>query len=211
MHKVFRPLLRSGVLVFFDDILVYSTNWDSHFQLLTQVLILLQDHKLVINKKKSSFGIQSVEYLGHIISQQGVSMDPQKITAVQAWPTPKHVKGVQGCLGVTGYYRKFISGYGEIARPLTELTKKYGYSWGPEAQAAFDLLKHTMTTTPFLTLPDFSKPFEIECDAYGHGLGAVLMQSRKPIAYFSTTLPGKTLSKSAYEKELMALVLAVQH
>lgn len=210
MHEVFRPLLRKGVLVFFDDILVYSSTWDSHLHLVTQVL-LLQDHQPVINQKKSSFGMQSVEYLGHIISHHGVSMDPLKISAVQAWPTPKNTKGVRGFLGLMGYYRKFIPGYGKIARPLTDLTKKDGFRWGPEAQAAFELLKQTMTTAPFLTLPDFSKPFEIECDASGYGLGAVLMQSRKPIAYFSKALSDKNLSKSAYEKELMALVLAIQH
>ncbi|KAL4557540.1 hypothetical protein LXL04_035721 [Taraxacum kok-saghyz] len=211
MNDVFRSLLRKGVLVFFDDILIYSTCWDSHLHLLTQVLLLLQTHQLVINKKKSSFGIQSVEYLGHIISQHGVSMDPQKITAINTWPTPRNAKGVRGFLGLTGYYRKFIRGYGKIARPLTELTKKDGFDWSPATQSAFDLLKQTMTTAPLLTLPDFSKPFEIECDASGLGLGAVLMQSRKPIAYFSKALSDKNLTKSAYEKELMALVLAIQH
>ncbi|KAL4586656.1 hypothetical protein LXL04_011298 [Taraxacum kok-saghyz] len=177
MHEVFRPLLRQGVLVFFDDILIYSSSWDSHLFLLFQ----------------------------------GVSMDPQKISAIQSWPTPRNAKGVRGFLGLTGYYRKFIRGNGKIARPLTALTKKDAFLWTDESQLAFDQLKHTMTTTPLLVLPDFSQPFEIECDASGHGIGAVLMQSRKPIAYFSKGLSDKTLAKSAYEKEMMALVLAIQH
>ncbi|KAJ9548687.1 hypothetical protein OSB04_021230, partial [Centaurea solstitialis] len=211
MNEVFRPLLRKGVLVFFDDILIYSQTWEQHLQLLVEVLSLLQSHQLVVNQKKSSFGRQCVEYLGHIINGEGVSMDPSKISAVQDWPIPKNSKAVRGFLGLTGYYRKFIKGYGKIARPLTDLTKKDGFHWSLEAQSAFEELKRSMITAPVLALPDFSHPFEIECDASGRGLGAVLMQHRRPIAYFSKALSDQNLNKSAYEKEIMALVLAIQH
>lgn len=102
-------------------------------------------------------------------------------------------------------------GYGKIAKPLTKLTKKEGFHWGPEELKAFENLKRVMIQAPVLTLPDFAQPFEIECDAFGRGIGAVLMQKKKPIAYFSKVLSKNNLSKSAYEKELMALVLAVQH
>jgi hypothetical protein len=211
MNEVFRPLLRKFVLVFFDDILVYSSDWQAHLQHLEKVLKLLQTHGLVANKKKCLFGQKSVEYLGHLISAEGVVVDPSKVVCVTNWPTPKNVKGVRGFLGLTGYYRKFIKDYGKIAKPLTELTKKDAFVWSEEAQMALDKLKTCLTTAPVLALPDFSKDFVIECDASGHGIGAILMQGKKPVAYFSKALGVRNLTKSAYEKELMVVVLAIQH
>jgi hypothetical protein len=158
------------VLVFFDDILVYSPDWESHLKQLKDVLQRLVDHGLVANRKKCLFAQQSIEYLGHVISQEGVAVDPNKVTSVINWPTPKNVKGVRGFLGLTGYYRKFIKYYGKIAKPLTELTKKDGFKWGEEAQRAFEELKVKLTTTPILALPDFNKTFVIECDASGNGV-----------------------------------------
>jgi hypothetical protein len=168
MNEVFRHLLRKSVLVFFDDILVYSKGWKEHLQHLEEVLKLLQRHGLVANKKKCLFGQSSVEYLGHLISEKGVAVDPSKVVSVTNWPTPKNVKGVRGFLGLTGYYRKFIKDYGKIARPLTELTKKDAFLWNQEAQTAFDTLKGCLTTAPVLALPDFNKDFTIECDASGN-------------------------------------------
>ncbi|MFS7888928.1 putative nucleotidyltransferase, Ribonuclease H [Helianthus anomalus] len=211
MNDIFRPLLRRKVVIFFDDILVYSPSWESHLDDLQLVFKILLQHHFMVNSSKCSIGQTSVDYLGHIIDGKGVSMDPKKIEAVLNWPVPTTLKGLRGFLGLTGYYRKFIKNYGSIARPLTNLTKKDAFGWQSEAQQAFEQLKQTMTTAPVLALPDFTSPFVVECDASGRGIGAVLMQHNKPIAYFSKALGDRNLAKSAYEREMMALVLAVQH
>ncbi|CAJ2651205.1 unnamed protein product [Trifolium pratense] len=211
MNDVFRPLLRRHVLVFFDDILIYSKDWKSHMKHLKEVLELLAAHSLVANRKKCNFAQNSVEYLGHLITGEGVAVDPNKVISVLQWPQPKNVKGVRGFLGLTGYYRKFIRDYGKIAKPFTELTKKDSFKWNEKAREAFEVLKQKLTTAPVLAFPDFSKSFVIECDASGTGLGAILMQDKKPVAYFSKALGVRNLAKSAYEKELMAVVLAIQH
>jgi hypothetical protein len=119
MNDVFRDMLRRGVLVFFDDILIYGSDWESHMAQLEQVLKCLQQHSLKADIKKCQFGQQAVEYLGHLISKEGVAVDPSKYKSVLDWLTPKNVKGVRGFLGHTGYYRKFIRNYGKIAKPLT--------------------------------------------------------------------------------------------
>ncbi|PNX85597.1 retrotransposon-related protein, partial [Trifolium pratense] len=211
MNDIFRPYLRKFVLVFFDDILIYSRDVKEHKIHLKMVLSVLIENCFVANKAKCKFGSSQIEYLGHIISGEGVAVDPNKVQCVLDWPKPKNVKGVRGFLGLTGYYRKFIKNYGKIAKPLTELTKKDNFHWGVEAEKAFIEMKQIMTSSPVLILPNFDIPFEVECDAAGRGLGAVLMQQKQPIAYFSKALSEGNLAKSVYEKELMALVLSVQH
>lgn len=211
MNDIFRPFLRKFVLVFFDDILIYSKNMSEHQHHLSQILSVLFEHCFVANQSKCKFGCKQIDYLGHIISGEGVAVDPEKVRCILEWPEPRNVKGVRGFLGLTGYYRKFVKDYGKLVKPLTELTKKDNFSWGAEADAAFKLMKVIMTSPPVLVLPNFSLPFEVECDAAGRGIGAVLMQQRKPIAYFSKALSQGNLAKSVYEKELMALVLCIQH
>lgn len=138
-------------------------------------------------------------------------MDPQKIESIMHWPLPKNVKALKGFLGLTGYYRRFICDYGKIARPLTELLKKGNFGWNEDNTVAFRQLQQVVTTAPVLSMLDFSKPFEIECDASGKGVGVVLTQNKRPIAFFSKGLADSSLTKSIYKKELMALVLAIQH
>jgi hypothetical protein len=210
MNYIFQPYLRRFILVFFDDILIYSKDLDSHVLHLTQTLYLLRQHQLFAKMSKCRFGCSKIEYLGHIVSAQGVSADPGKIQAMVDWPFPKTLKALRGFLGLTGYYRKFIKGYGSIAAPLTAMLRKNSFSWSEPAEAAFQALKEAVTHAPVLALPDFTQPFLIECDASGSGIGAVLMQGNHPIAFFSKALKGKALHMSTYEKELFALVSAIQ-
>ncbi|XP_057424795.1 uncharacterized protein LOC130718278 [Lotus japonicus] len=210
MNEVLRPLLRKFVLVFFDDILIYSLSMEDHIQHLHTVLSLLQQHDLKVNGKKCTFGQETLEYLGHIISAGGVSADPKKLEAMWLWPTPKDIKSLRGFLGLTGYYRRFVQNYGKIAKPLTNLLKKDAFQWSSDAHAAFEQLKNAMTTLPMLAVPDFTKPFVLETDASGTGLGAVLLQEGRPLAFWSTTLSDRNQRKSVYDRELMAVVKVVQ-
>ena len=137
-------------------------------------------------------------------------MDPKKITAILDWPRPITLKALKGFLGLNGYYRKFICGYGAIAKPLTDLLKKDAFEWSPRVNEAFLALKQAMTQAPVLALPNFSKTFVVECDAYGSSIGAVLLLDNRPITFFSKAIKGCELGLSAYEKEMMVLVAAVQ-
>jgi len=210
MNDIFRPFLRKFVLVFFDDILVYSRSLDAHLHHLHTVLTVLHSNNLFAKASKCRFGVSEIEYLGHLISSQGVRADPSKLHAMLQWPVPTTIKSLRGFLGLTGYYRKFIQGYGLLAAPLTALLKKNSFLWSPIATNAFLKLKQAITSPPVLRLPDFSLPFTIECDACGKGIGAVLMQEGHPIAFLSQALKGQALNLSTYEKELLSLVTAVQ-
>lgn len=209
MNELLKNWLRKMVLVFFDDILIYSKSWEEHLHHLEIIFGLLREHQFFAKRSKCEFGTQQIEYLGHIVSVDGVATDPEKIEAMVGWPVPKSVKELRGFLGLTGYYRRFVKSYGQIAKPLTKLLQKGSFQWSEEAQRSFEQLKQAMTETPVLKMPDFSKPFVVETDASGKGIGAVLMQDNHPIAFASKALAPKHLGMSVYEKELLALVLAV--
>jgi hypothetical protein len=157
MNEVLRPFLRRFALVFFDDILIYSKTFAEHIQHVRAVLTILQQHQLIAKRSKCAFRESSIAYLGHVISAQGVAMDPEKVQAVADWPRPRSVHAVRGFLGLAGYYRKFVKDFGAIARPLNALLKKDGFCWSEEATKAFAALKTALTTTPVLALPDFSQ------------------------------------------------------
>ncbi|CAM8905618.1 unnamed protein product [Rhodiola kirilowii] len=209
MNSVFRPFLRKFVLVFFDDILVYSCSWQDHLKHLHQVLSILQLHKLFAKPSKCDVGRHELVFLGHIISAKGVAVDPSKIDAIQQWPRPTSTKQLRSFLGLAGYYRKFVKSYAQVASPLTKLLVKDAFCWNDSAEDAFVALKTALTTTPVLALPDFTKPFAIETDASGVGIGAILTQNNHPLAYFSKLLSPKLQRSSAYNRELYAVVQAV--
>ena len=210
MNDLFRPYLRKFILVFFDDILVYSKTWKYHLLHLQIVFHIFATNQMFAKASKCQFGVPQVRYLGHIITASGVSVDPDKVQTVVAWPTPSTARGVRGFLGLAGYYRKFIRNFGSMAAPLTILLTKEKFCWNSEAAAAFQQLKTALTTPPTLCLPDFSQQFVIECDASGVGIGAVLTQHNQPVAFFSEALKGSALALSTYEKEILAIVKAVR-
>ena len=185
MNDVLRPYLRRFVLVFFDDILIYSSSWAEHLQQVAIVLNELRAHQLHLKRSKCSFGAPSVAYLGHVISKDGVAMDVAKVAAVTSWPTPRSARGLRGFLGLAGYYRKFIRDFGLIAAPLTRLLRRDAFAWDEEAAEAFQALKRALTTGPVLQMPDFDKEFMVDCDASGVGFGAVLHQGAEPLAFFN--------------------------
>ncbi|XP_042035243.1 uncharacterized protein LOC121781586 [Salvia splendens] len=210
MNSIFQPMLRKFVIVFFDDILIYSPTVQDHEAHISAVLAVLREHSFFVKLSKCSFCSSTVEYLGHLITDGSLKADPTKIEAMTAWPVPRTVKQLRGFLGLTGYYRRFIAQYALIVAPLTDLLKKEAFCWSPAADEAFLSLKEAMTKTPVLRLPDFEKPFCIETDASDSGIGAVLLQDNHPIAFYSKKLGPRRRVASTYHKELYAIVEAVQ-
>lgn len=209
MNSIFSAQLRKSVLIFFDDILVYSASVEAHIQHLREVFSILRANSFFVKRSKCAFFTPRIEYLGHIITANGVSTDPAKVQAVQDWPQPSTVKQLRGFLGLTGYYRRFVKGYSIVASPLTDLLKKDSFIWTEEAQSAFLQLKQAMIQAPVLTIPDLSKPFMVETDASNTGIGAVLLQNAHPVAFISKVLSPRNRLLSVYDRELLALVHAV--
>ncbi|GJV76968.1 retrotransposon-related protein [Tanacetum coccineum] len=205
----FQEVPRKFVLVFFDDILVYSPDLRSHVEHLELVLLLLRQHTLFAKKSKCVFGVKKGRVLGSCNHWSRVATDDTKIEAMKQWPIPTNLKKLRGFLGLTGYYRRFIRDYALISQPLTKLLKKNAFVWSNEAQSAFVQLKEAMMNAPVLKLPNFEEVFIVETDASGEGIGAVLQQSGHPIAYFSKTLAPRHHSLSTYEKELLAVIQAL--
>ncbi|XP_026419467.1 uncharacterized protein LOC113315400 [Papaver somniferum] len=187
MNDIFQDHLRKFILVFFDDILVYSSSLEEHLLHLQLTLDILRKHQLFANFSECCFGQHELEYLGHIITAEGVKADPAKISAMINWPIPHTLKELRGFLGLTGYYRKFVKNYGLISIPLTDLLKKNAFLWSPAATSAFQQLKEAMSSTPILAIPNFNKSFVVETDACDTGIGVVLLQEGKPLDLYSKT------------------------
>jgi hypothetical protein len=211
MNDILQDFLRLFVLVFFGDILIFNTSWSSHLQHVWAVLLCLHEHGLAVKRSKRSFGATTVAYLGHIISEHGMAMDTDKVEVVKSWPPPRTVRVVRDFLGLTDYYRRFIHGYDDIVAPLTQLLKREALCWSLVAAAVFDALKAALTTAPVLQLPDFSRPFVVNCDASGSSFGAVLHQGAGPLAFYSRAIAPHRTKLAAYERELIGLVKAVKH
>jgi hypothetical protein len=177
MNSVFMPKLDKFVVVFIDGILMYSRSMEEHEEHLQIVLQWLQDHQLYAKFSKCEFSIKEVPFLGHVVSPEGITVDPGKVKEVLEWKLPTTVSEVQNFLRLAGYYCRFIPNFSMITKPITELLKKGNkYLWSEACDEAFKHLKRLLTTSPVLAQPPTTKPFDVYCDASGTGLGGVLMQ-----------------------------------
>ncbi|GJU95464.1 putative reverse transcriptase domain-containing protein [Tanacetum coccineum] len=180
MNRVCKPYLDKFVIVFIDDILIYSKSKKEHEEHLKQILKLLKQEKLYAKFSKYEFWISRVQFVGHVIDCQGIHVDPAKIESIKDWASPKTPTEIRQFLGLAGYYRRFIEGFSKIAKSMTKLTQKgVKFDWGDKQEAAFQLLKQKLCSAPILALPEGSKDFIAYCDASKKGLGAVLMQREK--------------------------------
>jgi hypothetical protein len=215
LDQVVGPDLEPRVLVYLDDIIVTSQTFDEHLELLKEVFRRLRSAKLRVNPDKCNFCRDQLRYLGHIVDQEGIRTDPDKVSAIAGWPTPTTVRRVRQFLGVASWYRRFIANFSTLAAPLTALTRKTArWEWGPSEQRAFQRLKTALTTAPVLACPNFQEPFTLQTDASSHGLGAVLTQHQeggeKVIAYASRTLNPAERNYSATELECLAVVWGIR-
>ncbi|GJR89348.1 putative reverse transcriptase domain-containing protein [Tanacetum coccineum] len=211
MNRVCKPYLDKFVIVFIDDILIYSKTKGEHSEHLKIILDLLKKEKLYAKFSKCDFWLESVQFLGHVINREGVHVDPAKIEAVKNWPVPKSPTEVRQFMGLAGYYRRFIEGFSLIAKPLTKLTQKNKrFEWGADEDEAFQKLKQDLCTAPILALPEGPDDFIVYCDASLKGYGAVLMQRDKVIAYASRQLKTHEENYTTHDLELGAVVFALR-
>jgi hypothetical protein len=210
MNSIFMQELDKFVVVFIDDILIYSKNLEDHTNHLHVVLQRLRDHHLYAKFSKCEFWLYIVKFLGHTISSDGISVDPSKVQEVLDWKPPTSVHQIRSLLGLAGYYRRFIPDFSRIAKPMTErLRKGVKFSWDQKCEDAFHTLRAHLTTAPVLA-QHVSKPFDIYCDASGIGLGCVLMQDNRVIAYASRALRTYKQNYPTHDLELAAVIHALK-
>ncbi|KAK6115938.1 hypothetical protein DH2020_008207 [Rehmannia glutinosa] len=186
MNRVFHLYLDQFVIVFIDDILVYSKNREQHIEHLRIVLETLRKEKLYAKFKKCEFWPDRVVFLGHVITAQEIEVDPVKVEAINEWSAPKNANEVRSFLSLAGYYRRFIEGFSKIVAPMTRLTKKWDkFQWNEKCEESFQELKQRLTSASVLTIPDLTKDFVIYSDASKQSLRCVLMQHGKVVAYAS--------------------------
>ncbi|KAJ9505720.1 hypothetical protein QJQ45_006415 [Haematococcus lacustris] len=216
MNNVFRPLINKSVLVYIDDILVMSNTAEEHVRHLKEVLELMRQHKLYAKRSKCEFNKTELAFLGHIVGEHGIAVDPAKVKVVREWHVPRNLKDLQAFLGLANYFRRFIPNFSAIAAPLTDLTSKTAaaqFDWqkfGGAHLKAFNGLKDALCSAPVLALPDFTKPFVVCTDASLVGTGAVLLQEGRPIAYTSIKLSPPETRYSTGDQELLAIIRAVR-
>uniref|UniRef100_A0A151UGV1 Retrovirus-related Pol polyprotein from transposon 17.6 n=1 Tax=Cajanus cajan TaxID=3821 RepID=A0A151UGV1_CAJCA len=211
MNKIFRPFLDRFVVVFIDDILVYSRSLEDHREHLRSVLEVLRERQLYAKLSKCEFWLSEVRFLGHVISADGIAVDPAKVEAVIQWERPRTATEIRSFVGLAGYYRRFIEGFSRIVMPLTQLTRKdQPFVWTNDCEQSFQELKRRLTTSPVLVLPDTGEHFDVFYDASHQGLGCVLMQGGRVVAYASRQLKTHERNYPTHDLELAAVVFALK-
>jgi hypothetical protein len=191
MNEVLHSFIGKFVVVYFDDVLIYSKSLDEHIEHLRAIFGALCEACLFANLQKCTFCTNRVAFLGYVVTLQGIEVDEAKIEAIKSWPIPATLTQLRSFLGLAGFYRCFVRDFSTIAAPLNDLTKKgVPFYWSAAQEHSFSTLIDKLTHTLLLQLPDFGKTFELECDASGIGICGVLLQDGKPIAYFSEKLSG---------------------
>lgn len=215
MNSIFHPFLDSCVVVFLDDILVYSANEAEHAQHLRQVLQVLRSNKLYAKRSKCSFFQSEVDFLGHIVSADGIKIDPSKVSAIQDWPPPANVPELRSFLGMASFHRRFVRHFSGITAPMFELLKKdQAFVWGAAQQAAFQAIKQALCTAPVVHAPDPALPYTLCTDASDYAIGAELFQDfghgLQPIAYHSRKLSPAERNYPTHDKEMLAIIDALR-
>jgi len=211
MNRIFRQFLNKFVVVFIEDILIYFKTQEEHAEHLRLVLGVLREKQLYAKLSKCEFWMDEVQFLDHVISAQGIVVDPTKVDAVVEWESPKSATEIRSFVGLAGYYRRFIEGFSKIVAPLTQLTRKdQPFTWTDKCEESFQDLKRRLTSPPILIIPDVGKPFEVYCDASHLGLGCVLMQEKKAVAYASRQLKVHEKNYPTHDLELAAIVFALK-
>ena len=211
MNQALRPFIGRFVVIYFDDILIFSTTMDEHLSHLRNVLMALRKEKLFIARQKCEFGASEFLFLGYVVSASGLRVDPQKVEAVASWPTPTTISEVRSFHGLASFYWRFVYNFSAIMAPITDCMKSGLFLWTEDAARGFTLIKDKLTSAPILVLPDFEAPFELHCDASKLGIGAVLSQRGRPVAYYSEKLVGARGRYSTYDIEFYAVVQAIKH
>nr|GFB02135.1 putative reverse transcriptase domain-containing protein [Tanacetum cinerariifolium] len=211
MNCVCKPYLDKFVIVFIDDILIYSKSKEEHEVHLKTILDLLKKEKLYAKFSKCEFWLKEVQFVGHVVNRDGIHMDPSKVESVKNWKTPESSTEIRSFLGLAGYYRRFIENFSKIAKPLTLLTQKNKtYVWGDKQDEAFRILKEKLCNAPVLALPDGPNDYVVYCDALKQGFRCVLMQRGKVIAYASRQLRTHENNYTTHDLELGAVVFALK-
>jgi hypothetical protein len=212
MNEVLKEFIGKFVIVYLDDILIFSRSKEEHLKHLVAVMRKLQQEKLLINMRKYSFMKTKLIYLGFFISANELKMDPSKVEVIKNWPSPRNVFEVRSFHGLASFYRKFIRNFSGISAAMMDTVKKRHkyFHWTEEAEKSFNLLKWKIIEQPVLVLPDFTKVFQVKCDASGFAIGAVLSQEDRPIAYFSQKLDEAKVKYSTYDREFYAIIQALK-